>query len=187
MMDIERFVEKHREEFNHGKMPEGHKERFMQKLESEPRISVAERLKKTIGEAFKTLTLKKAGLYFGIPAVAVVAVCLVIMGINNRGYNRIELVTPADAESAEALENAYLQQIRDYGKSVISFSHSTAPCIEEQISDAVSSISDDAVPMSVQLPQEISRKEQFKILKEYYNQKMLGLHRIKLCLAENKE
>ena len=42
-----------------------------------------------------------------------------------------------------------------------------------------------STPLTLQLPENLSKKEQQRIIKEYYNQKMEGLKKIEIFLAQN--
>ena len=83
------------------------------------------------------------------------------------------------------MENIYLKQVKNYGNVLINSSSNAGDAAQAQVKSVVSALTEDAIPMSEQIPSELSKDEQFKILKKYYNQKMAGLKNIKVFIAQN--
>lgn len=200
--DLEKFVEKNRDQFDNGELPDGHQERFLKKLEavrteeaaSEEVAGAAKNRNwlhaalvstgEWFAETARRFTTKKALLYFATPAVAITAICLVFI-LKENNIRTVKLVSPQGLTDITAVENNYMQQVRNYGNTLINSSSNTGDATRAQVKSVVSALTEDAIPMSEQLPSELSKDEQLKILKDYYNQKMAGLKNVKVFIAQN--
>ena len=208
--ELENFVKKNREQFDNGELPAGHQDRFLKKLEAaraQERATdkvaetaagqVAEAVQNrnwlhtalvSVGEWFaetaRRFTTKKALLYFATPSVAIAAICLFfILKENNIGG--VKLVSPQGITDVAAIEDNYMQQVKNYGNTLINSSSNASDATQAQVKSVVSALTEDAIPMSEQIPSELSKDEQLKILKDYYNQKMAGLKNVKVFIAQN--
>ncbi|HNY05900.1 MAG TPA: hypothetical protein PK500_06260 [Candidatus Egerieousia sp.] len=200
--DLENFVEKNRDLFDNEELPAGHQERFLKKLEAvRAEEKAAEQVAgavhngnrlqdilNTVGNWFaetaRRFTTRKALLYFATPSVAIAAICLFFI-LKENNVERIKLVSPQGVTNVAAMENIYLKQVKNYGNILINSSSNAGDATQAQVKSVVSALTEDAIPMSEQIPSELSKNEQFKILKEYYNQKMAGLKNIKVFIAQN--
>ena len=200
--DLENFVEKNRDLFDNEELPAGHQERFLKKLEAvRAEEKAAEQVAgavhngnrlqdilNTVGNWFaetaRRFTTRKALLYFATPSVAIAAICLFFI-LKENNVERIKLVSPQGVTNVAAMENIYLKQVKNYGNILINSSSNAGDATQAQVKSVVSALTEDAIPMSEQIPSELYKKEQFKILKEYYNQKMAGLKHIKVFIAQN--
>jgi hypothetical protein len=200
--ELENFVEKNREQFNNGELPAGHQERFLKKLEAaRAEKAASEQVTGAVknrnwlhaalvstGEWFaetaRRFTTKKALLYFATPAVAITAICLVFI-LKEDKIGSVKLVSPQGITDVTAMENNYMQQVKNYGNTLINSSSNAGNEAQAQVKSVVSALTEDAIPMSEQIPSELSKDEQLKILKDYYNQKMEGLQNVKVFIAQN--
>ncbi|MDD2242272.1 MAG: hypothetical protein PHI08_04205 [Bacteroidales bacterium] len=200
--DLENFVEKNRDLFDNGELPAEHKNRFLKKLEA---VRAEEKADENVAEAphngnrlqdvlnsagnwfaetARRFTTKKALLYFATPSVAIAAICLFFI-LKENNIERVKLVSPQGITNVAAMENIYLKQVKNYGNVLINSSSNAGDAAQAQVKSVVSALTEDAIPMSEQIPSELSKDEQFKILKKYYNQKMAGLKNIKVFIAQN--
>jgi hypothetical protein len=200
--DLEKFVEKNRYLFDNEELPAGHQERFLKKLEAaRAEEKAAEQVAgaanngnrlqdilNSVGNWFaetaRRFTTKKALLYFATPSVAIAAICLFFI-LKENNIERVKLVSPQGVTNVAAMENIYLRQVKNYGNVLINSSSNAGDATQAQVKSVVSALTEDAIPMSEQIPSELSKDEQFKILKKYYNQKMAGLKNIKVFIAQN--
>ena len=70
---------------------------------------------------------------------------------------------------------------------IISIAEENDGFISEEFKSSLESLLQDPVPMYEQLPSELSPKEQTRIIKEYYNQKLEGLGQFKRLYASAEQ
>ena len=138
-------------------MPEGHTGRFLRKLEQQ-KPSFIQRLSGWFND-------HAAGQRVGwvlSPAICILAVVL--------------LISKSSPE----------RSLKQMGSSLTEDSRQLPKGFQEDALYSISSILDeDEQLMALQLPENLSKTEKQKIIKEYYNQKMEGLKRIKTFIAMN--
>lgn len=141
-------------------LPNGHKERFMTKLQvADNEIVMAKQSEKA----------SRVRLYWLIPAACV---AVVLVGLFIIKGNRI--ITDARHDfNPQLLEAQYIEQL-----SALSAS------IPEEFAVSDGSLKKDAIEFGKTLPAELSDKEKYRLVKEYYEQKIAGLKKFKTYIAE---
>lgn len=173
-MKFEEYIRGHRDEFENGEMPDGHKSRFMQKLEAQG-----------IGPAVGKRSLAwrifggRASAGYAVTAVCALAVLITLFALY--GNEDMRLVSSDECQNSVALEQNYLKQLRKYSEKIISNSGAD----KEDIQELLEGIIEDATLMTEQLPPELTKEEKFRILKEYYKRKANALKIAKNAIADN--
>lgn len=179
-MKIEEYIRRHRDGFENGEMPEGHKSRFAQKLEAQGiacgraggRGSLAERF-------FGGIACGRVSAGYAVTAVCALAAIITVYSFYIR--DDIRLVSSEECQNSIALEQSYLEQLRKYSETIVRNSGAH----KEYVEDLLDSIIEDAATMAEQLPPELTKKEKYRILKEHYKRKAEALKIAKNAIADN--
>jgi len=158
-----------RAESENAELSLGHEERFMRKVQMQEssKTGTWNRIKTWFNDQTAG---KKAGWVLA-PAVCALAVVLLIAKTGN--INR--------------MEQNYLLSLQEYGRQLTEDGKNLSPEDQIDLEYSISSIVSEEQLMAIQLPANLSKKEKQKIIKEYYNQKMEGLKKIKTFIAMNNE
>lgn len=152
-------------------MPEGHRERFLEKLQAQTRPSFLQKIKDWLGDN----TAGRKAAWAIAPALCILALVL-FLGKGN-----------SDA-SLRQMENGYITNLQALGNQLLEEGESLSEQDLEDLNYSISSIlTDEDGLMALQLPENLSKKEKQRIIKEYYNQKMEGLKKIQTFIAMNSE
>ena len=160
---------------SHAKIPDGHLERFIRKfndaVEEQP-----ERKRgffSTLSSWFNNPTAGRKAAWVLSPAICAVAAVLLVKNFSSDDYlNQIEL--------------SYRHNLLKLGRELTLDSQSLEQYNQEEALYSISTIvEEDGQLMALQLPDNLSKKEKQRIIKEYYNQKMEGLNKIKTFIAMN--
>lgn len=166
---LEKLFEQNRIDMEDIQMPEGHRERFLKKLEA--KTSLVQRIKTWLGDN----TAGRRAAWAIAPALCILAL-LLILGKGN-----------PDA-SLRQIESGYMTSLQALGNQLLEEGVNLSTPDLEDLNYSISSIlSDEDGLMALQLPENLSKKEKQQIIKEYYNQKMEGLKRIQTFIAMNSE
>lgn len=170
---LEDFITGNKARFESEEMPDGHKERFIQKIDTQ---------KITASNNNELLFGRKFMLRFAIPAVCIAIAALFIFKGDNASQPEY-LISPEIAKSEVAMEKAYLKQLKKYQKEIV---RKNAPyASKEDLENLLNSITEDASSFAMQLPEELSKRERYRILKEYYKEKFDALKVVKNAIADN--
>ena len=165
---LENIFSEQRKQTERLEMPEGHTGRFQRKLEQQ-KPSFIQRLSGWFND-------HAAGQRIGwvlSPAICILAVVLLIS-------------KSSPEQSLRQMELSYRTSLMQMGSSLTEDSRQLPKGFQEDALYSISSILDeDEQLMALQLPENLSKTEKQKIIKEYYNQKMEGLKRIKTFIAMN--
>ena len=168
---LEELFEQNRMETEEIQMPQGHKERFMQKLENQAKPSLIQR----IGNWLSDSTAGKKAAWVLSPALCVLALVLFL------GKNSPD-------SSIRLMENNYVNSLQALGNQLLEDGANLSSEELDDLSYSISSIlSDEDGLMALQLPENLTKKEKQQIIKEYYNRKMEGLKKIQTFMAMNHE
>ena len=166
---LEELFEQNRTDMEEIQLPEGHRERFLQKLEAKP--SFIQRIKAWLSDN----TAGRRSAWAIAPALCILALVL-LLGKSN-----------PDA-SLRQMESGYVTNLQALGNQLLEEGGTLSTQDLEDLNYSISSIiSDEDGLMALQLPENLSKKEKQQIIKEYYNQKMEGLKRIQTFIAMNGE
>ncbi len=178
---LEDFIRDNKDLFEAEALPKDDKIKFLNKLQViDNKNSKNDNNIRSIKNIFSSFKIR----YIAISSVAVLALFFTIMV--NRNDSAIK-----EIESIQALENMYNNKVKKLADDIIkeyldSHNEKTEQEIDSNIKSAIESLTDETIPLSEQLPEYADKEELYKIIKEYYSQKMEGLHRMKLLLANNE-
>lgn len=160
MDELEKIIKENRKLFNEGLMPDGHKERFLKKIAPKQKNKI------------RTISFLK--LSISIAAVIIISLIITNIYISNK-----QIDTIIDVRNySEYKEMTSLEQ------QIISLTDKMNETIKYETISNINSITVETIPLSEQLPKEISEKEKAIILKKYYQQKVNALKNMKTLLAE---
>ena len=170
---LEEIILRTRELCDEGRMPAGHKERFLERLQQrEAKKNLWQRLIDWSSNLYtgRGLSLAITG---GLCAVAVAFLLL---------------KDPSVTDSTKRMENKYMFEMEKYAEELADQISQMGEFDREDVKYSIESIvTSDTIPMNLQLPKEMSKKEKQKIIKEYYERKMEGLKKVKTFIAINTE
>lgn len=168
---LEKLFEQNRMDMEDIRMPEGHRERFLQKLEAQTRPSFLQRIQIWLSDN----TAGRRAAWAVVPALCIVALGL-FLGKGN------------SESSLRQIESGYMTSLQSLGNQLLEEGGALSAQDLEDLNYSISSIiSDEDGLMALQLPENLSKKEKQQIIKEYYNQKMEGLKKIQTFIAMNSE
>lgn len=165
MENLEKYIQENIEQFNTGEMPAGHKERFMAKLEA---LNTQER------KAAKPHRLfSRRSIFTASAAAAAIIIAL--------------LATPHSGEQDENQYNIAIQELAqemymEEAETLMLFGED-----EQYMINNVKSITNEAIPLTEQLPDELSPERRAEILREYYKAKTAALKKIRTLYAQSEE
>lgn len=182
--NLEKIIANNLESFSKGELPKGHKERFMSRLEAlESKGEAAERvegrglwqrLKLWGSQMMNNPAYGRKSYWIITPALCALAALLLVYNL----YLKPNAVLD--------MERQYIDEVQTFGHQLMSKEESFGEGNEADLLYSISSIMEEgSTPLTLQLPENLSKKEQQRIIKEYYNQKMEGLKKIEIFLAQN--
>lgn len=157
MDNLEKYIQDNLGQFNTGELPHGHQERFMAKLEQ---VQKPGRIRPFTRRAIFT------------SAAAAVIIALTITGIPIYKQARLEHSVQELAEEMYRQEAEILQM----------FSQE-----EQYMINNVKAITEEAIPLAEQLPDELSPEKRAHILREYYKAKTAALKQMKTLYAQSEQ
>lgn len=155
MDPLKKYITENKDRFE-GELPEGHRERFLEKLDRCRQAQPA-------GTPAKWSPLKQIGRI----AASIAAVFVLAFFIGN--FFQVA---------------SYRSKLEEMKNQILRLSQRAAPEMQEYTINTLENILFEPVPLQKQLPEELSSREKEKILKEYYNQKMQGVKKLKIFLAQ---
>ncbi len=155
---LEELFLSYRQSQEGAELPYGHKERFLRKLAAPEK----QKPEKAIRIAWVSLAA---------------AACIVAAAI---------FIPKVSSGSLDRFEEECLAELQEMGNQLKTDSHLLPHGDKEDALYSISSIVDGEELMALQLPENMSKKEKQKIIREYYNQKMEGLKKIKTFIAMNE-
>ena len=159
MDNLDKYIQENLEQFNTGELPAGHQERFMAKLA-------------------QTQKTGRPRYFFRRTIFAATAAAAIILGafiIQEIPQYRLEQLNISIQEFAHEMyrEEAEILQV--------------IPEDEQYMINNVKSITEEAIPLADQLPDELSPEKRAEILREYYKAKTDGLRKIKTLYAQSDQ
>ena len=162
MDSLKKYITENKDRFE-GELPEGHRERFLEKLDRCRQMQSA-------GRPVKWTPLKQVGRI----AASLAAVFVLAFFIGNFFQK----------ESLSSTAASYRSKLEEMKNQILRLSQKAAPEMQEYTINTLENILFEPVPLQEQLPEELSSREKEKILEEYYNQKMQGVKKLKIFLAQ---
>lgn len=162
MKNLEKYIQDNLEQFNCGEMPLGHQERFMAKLQAAQ--AAPER---------KAPRLFSRRSLFAATASAAAIIIAFFITTGSPATNTDEY-TIAIHEVAEEMYIEEAEIMMMLGED------------DQNIVNSVKSITEEAIPLSEQLPAELSQEKRAHILREYYKAKTAALKNFRVLAHSNE-
>ena len=160
MENIEKYIQNNLEQFNTGELPAGHQDRFMAKL--------AQTQKTGKMRPFSRRTIFAATA----AAAAVIIGAFIVLGIPQYKIEQLNISIQELAQEMYLEETELLMMFQED---------------EQYMINNVKSITEEAIPLADQLPDELSPEKRAEILREYYKAKTAGLRQIKTLYAQSDQ
>ena len=157
MDNLDKYIQNNLELFNTGELPAGHQERFMAKLAQTQKTG---RIRPFFRKAI---------------FAAAAAVILVAFIIQEIPQYRLEQLNISIQELAQEMYLEETELLQMFQKD------------EQYMINNVKSITEEAIPLADQLPDELSPEKRAEILREYYKAKTDGLRKIKTLYAQSDQ
>ena len=165
MENLEKYIQDNLEQFNKGEMPAGHQERFLAKLEALQSQEQHQDPKPHY------LPIRRILFAASAAAAAIIIALFATLQPGNIGQSYSigiqEMAQEMYTEEAEILQ--------------------MLPEDDLQMINSVKSITQEAIPLTDLLPDELSPEKRAEILREYYKAKTAGLKKIKTLYAQSDE
>ena len=162
MENLEKYIQDNLEQFNCGEMPLGHQERFMAKL-----------------QAAQAAPERKAPRLFSgrsLFAATTAAAAIIITFFITTG-----LPVPDDDDYTIAIHEVAEEMYIEEAEIMMMLGKD-----DQNIVNSVKSITEEAIPLSEQLPAELSQEKRAQILREYYKTRTAALKNFR-ALAHSNE
>ena len=165
MENLEKYIQDNLEQFNKGEMPSGHQKRFLAKLEALQSREQHQEPKP------HHLPIRRILFAASAAAAAIIIALFATLQPGNIGQSYSigiqEMAQEMYTEEAEILQ--------------------MLPEDDLQMINSVKSITQEAIPLTDLLPDELSPEKRAEILREYYKAKTAGLKKIKTLYAQSDE
>lgn len=166
MENLEKYIQDNLEQFDCGEMPQGHQERFMAKLGA----LQAQEEKREAARPRRLFT--RRSLFTASAAAAAIIIALFATLQPHESGDDYIIGIQELAQEMYMKEAEILQML---------------PEDEHMMINSVKSITQEAIPLTEQLPDELSPEKRAEILREYYKAKTAGLKRIKTLYAQSDQ
>lgn len=151
MENLEKYIQNNLGQFNTGEMPVGHQERFMAKLKTA----------KGAPERKAPRLFSRRSLFAAAGAAAAIIIAF--------------FLTPGSTTSTE---EEYSIEIQEMAQEMYMEEADILKMLggkDQNIINSIKSITEEAIPLSEQLPAELSPEKRAEILREYYKAKTAAL------------
>lgn len=162
MENLEKYIQDNLEQFNCGEMPLGHQERFMAKLQAA----------QAAPERKAPRLFSRRSLFAATAAAAAIVIAFFIT--TGSPASDSDDYTIAIHEVAEEM---YIEE----AEIMIMLGED-----DQNIVNSVKSITEEAIPLSEQLPAELSQEKRAQILREYYKAKTAALKNFRVLAHSNE-
>lgn len=162
---LKHFFNQEKDSFSEEQMPEGHIERFHNKMKSQ---------------------IKKRKIIYTslISSAALIALFLIL---NNKLIDKhSQEISQHQENKVELLELTSIEQIKKEAAQILS-KIDLDEYNSQEIQASLESLTIDAILMNEQLPDELSEDEKIRIITTYYNAKLDGIKQFKKLIASNPE
>ena len=160
MDNLDKYIQNNLELFNTGELPAGHQERFMAKLAQTQKTG-------------RTGPFSRKAIFAATAAAAAAIIgAFIALGIPQYRLEQLNISIQELAHEMYREESEILQVI---------------PEDEQYMINNVKSITEEAIPLADQLPDELSPEKRAEILREYYKAKTDGLRKIKTLYAQSDQ
>ena len=162
MENLEKYIQDNLEQFNCGEMPLGHQERFMAKLQAA----------QAAPERKAPRLFSRRSLFAATAAAAAIVIAFFIT--TGSPTSDSDDYTIAIHEVAEEMYIEEAEIMMMLGED------------DQHIVNSVKSITEEAIPLSEQLPAELSQEKRAQILREYYKTRTAALKNFRALAYSNE-
>ena len=162
MENLEKYIQDNLEQFNCGEMPLGHQERFMAKLQAA----------QAAPERKAPRLFSRRSLFAATAAAAAIVIAFFIT--TGSPASDSDDYTIAIHEVAEEMYIEEAEIMMMLGED------------DQNIVNSVKSITEEAIPLSEQLPAELSQEKRAQILREYYKTRTAALKNFRVLAHSNE-
>ena len=162
MENLEKYIQDNLEQFNCGEMPLGHQERFMAKLQAA----------QAAPERKAPRLFSRRSLFAATAAAAAIVIAFFIT--TGSPTSDSDDYTIAIHEVAEEMYIEEAEIMMMLGED------------DQNIVNSVKSITEEAIPLSEQLPAELSQEKRAQILREYYKTRTAALKNFRVLAHSNE-
>ena len=162
MENLEKYIQDNLEQFNCGEMPLGHQERFMAKLQAA----------QAAPERKAPRLFSRRSLFAATAAAAAIVIAFFIT--TGSPTSDSDDYTIAIHEVAEEMYIEETEIMMMLGED------------DQHIVNSVKSITEEAIPLSEQLPAELSQEKRAQILREYYKTRTAALKNFRVLAHSNE-
>ncbi|MBR1950355.1 MAG: hypothetical protein IKA14_05840 [Bacteroidales bacterium] len=162
MENLEKYIQDNLEQFNCGEMPLGHQERFMAKLQAA----------QAAPERKAPRLFSRRSIFAATAAAAAIVIAFFIT--TGSPASDSDDYTIAIHEVAEEMYIEETEIMMMLGED------------DQHIVNSVKSITEEAIPLSEQLPAELSQEKRAQILREYYKTRTAALKNFRALAYSNE-
>lgn len=162
MENLEKYIQDNLEQFNCGEMPLGHQERFMAKLQAA----------QAAPERKAPRLFSRRSLFAATAAAAAIVIAFFITTGSPASDSDDYTIAIHEVAEEMYIEEAEIMMI--LGED------------DQNIVNSVKSITEEAIPLSEQLPEELSQEKRAQILREYYKAKTAALKNFRFLAHSNE-
>ncbi len=174
MENLEKYIQDNLEQFGCGEMPSGHKERFLARLaetQSEAQADTRPQTQAPAPRRIPHLFSRKAIFAATSAAAAIIIALAATLGTREQ-------------------EDEYTIQIQELAQEMFMEEAETLMLFSEEdqyMVTNVKSITNEAIPLADQLPDELSPEQRAEILRKYYKAKTAAIKEIKTLYAQSDQ
>ena len=172
MDNLEKYINDNLEQLDSYEMPQGHKERFMAKIEALEKSAQDVTAQEPAPQRRKITFWNRRRILSAVSAAAVVAIGL------------ITALSPAVQEAV------YTYRIQKSAQQIYIVESEIMQMLgeeEQYMINSLKTITEEAVPLAEQLPAELSPRQRAEILIRYYKAKTASLKSFKTLYAQGGE
>ena len=167
MENLEKYIQDNLEQFNCGEMPLGHQERFMAKLQATQASNTDGATTHKVHSLFSRRSIFAATA----AAAAIVIAFFITTGSPTSDSDDYTIAIHEVAEEMYIEEAEIMMMLGEDDQHIV---------------NSVKSITEEAIPLSEQLPAELSQEKRAQILREYYKAKTAALKNFRVLAHSNE-
>lgn len=171
MEKLEKYIQDNLEQFNCGEMPAGHQERFLARL-AETQPEARPETQALAPRRIPHLFSRKAIFAATSAAAAIIIALVATMGTKGQQEDDYTI------DIQELAQEMYMEE----AETLILFSEE-----DQYMVTNVKSITNEAIPLADQLPDELSPEQRAEILRKYYKAKTAAIKEIKTLYAQSDQ
>ncbi len=170
MENLEKYIQDNLEQFNCGEMPSGHQERFLARL-AEAQEEAQTRKQAPAPRRIPHLFSRKAIFAATSAAAAIIIALVAIMGTKGQ-----------EDDYTTGIQELAQEMYMEEAETLMLFSEE-----DQYMVTNVKSITNEAIPLADQLPDELSPEQRAEILRKYYKAKTAAIKEIKTLYAQSDQ